>query len=311
MTDHRGGSRDTISIAFTQSQYPTPYTDQTIPGSTPGHRLRHLGRQHQPLDILYNHLSHALVAHGDGDVYGNTARCPAPPGGNYVLHNKNGGKRHFDELSGMGSEQPWQPSKRIVFPLRDGETSDGQRRVVPQRRGRGVYNADDGFLHPDAEAAIQQREQAEVRRREHGGKARVGGPRDHKLADLGMVQQEQQAAPPKHGSSPCASLLAPQGSSQIVDGVLHSSKSSSNVKDGLPEAAADAVELRAYNGQSLLPSCGPNVPPARGSAAEADAVAEYHRNQRMRVVLGHRKETVAASATRAADAQSVRELPNW
>jgi hypothetical protein len=313
--------RDNISIAFTDSQYPTPYTDQTIPGSTPGHRELRLGRQHQPPDITYNHLSHALVAHGDGqsctaEPWEGNAHHPCPPGGNYVLHTKNGGKRHYDEASGMLSEQPWKPSKRLVFPLQEDE-----RRVVPHRRGRGVYNTDDGFIHPDAEEAQRQREWTEERLREHGGKARVSGPPDHTLEDLGMVHQPRRQQ--RQQQQPLASEAAPvkrSGSSSPPDDANGGSGTSHTVCSNAAFAKVSAhaatldegrKENNAYNGQSLLPSTGAGVPLPRGMAAEAAAVALSHRDARMRCALYLRNKTLSATATRAADVQAVRELPNW
>lgn len=308
--------RDDISIAFTQSHYPTPYTDHAIPGSTPGHRLLRLGRQYQPEDILYNHLSHALIAHGDGSnstatPWEGNADHPNPPGGNYILHTKNGGKRHYDEPSGRFSEQPWQPSKRMIAPLQEEE-----RCVVPQRRGRGVYNTDDGYIHPDAEEARRQREWAEQRRREHGGKARVDGPPDHTLTELGLVQQ--QSMPPVTASTGIRASssfhVAAAAADATSDTGLPKEKQDATTSSKNARAAVvdeDAGRNKAYNGRALLPSVGAGVPPARGTAVEADAVAVHHRDQRMRCALHERNKAAAATATRAADAQSVRELPNW
>lgn len=53
---------DSIDIAFKSSNYPTPYGDNSISGSTSGHRERHLSRQHAPNPINYSQLSHALIA---------------------------------------------------------------------------------------------------------------------------------------------------------------------------------------------------------------------------------------------------------
>ncbi|KPI88661.1 hypothetical protein ABL78_2265 [Leptomonas seymouri] len=320
--DAPSGARDNISIAFTQSQYPTPYTDQTIPGSTPGHRLLHLGRQHQPADVLYNHLSHALIAHGDCSSLGvgssmpweGNADNPSPPGGNYILHSKNGGKRHYDELSGMFSERPWQPSKRVIEPLREDE-----RRLVPSRRGRGVYNLADCLIHPDAEVAEQQRAQAEKRELEHFGRAHVCGPPDHTLAELGMWRPEQQQQQRKAATTAGARERGGASASPStavaaapVDGAP-TKKNTPKVETG-PRVVSEAecrIENRAYYGQVLLPSVGAGVPPPRSTAAEADAVADYHRDQHMRCVLHLRKEGLTAAATRAADVQSVRALPDW
>ncbi|KPA76467.1 hypothetical protein ABB37_07781 [Leptomonas pyrrhocoris] len=321
-TDHdRVG--DHIAIAFTQSQYPVPYTDQSIPGSTPGHRLRRLGRQHQPDDILYNHLSHALIAHGDcsshdavnATPWEGNADHPHPPGGNYVLHSKNGGKRHYDELSGMYSELPWQPSKRMIWPLQEDE-----RRLVPHRRGRGIYNNTDCFIHPDAEAAQKQREQDGERQRDRGCRAHVCGAPDHTLAELGMMYEQQQRKPkestsvvrPSEGSAPSpSSSTVAVAAAATADGA----PATPAKKDARTAAAAvvveDGVRNKAYYGLTLLPSVGPGVPPPRSTVAEAEAVAEYHRDQHMRSTMHLQKETLSAKATRAADVQSVRELPNW
>lgn len=170
--------RDDISIAFSRSNYATPYNDQSIPGSKPGHRLRRLGRQHQPDEVLYNHLSHALIAYGDPTARSTTDAPPMPPSLNFILNTKHGGKRHFDEPR-CPTMQPWVPSKRVLLPLRQED-----RIFIPDCKARGIYNLEDRYRHPDADDALRQRERQAAR--QQMGRALVPKPFDHSPVDLGM-----------------------------------------------------------------------------------------------------------------------------
>ncbi|CAM66481.1 conserved hypothetical protein [Leishmania infantum JPCM5] len=322
---------ETISIAFTHSQYATPCHDHTVPGSTPGHRLRRLGRRHQPADILHNHLNHALVAHsgvvttaksGGGyyhhhcsDPWEGTADHPAPPGGNCVLHTKNGGKRHFDEPTGLFSEPVWHPSRRVILP-----PQVHARPPATQRRGRGVYNTTDGWIHPDAEAAQVRREEEAVRQHSRGGKAQVARPPDHTLEELSMwVRTGKGSGVGAAGPSSEAQEAAPAAVTAAANGrerkrhlLPHHKTNTSMVSAVAPLTGPPPPKVLAdYNDSQVLPAIGQGVAMQRCTAAEADALAQRQREKRVQHLLQTMRAAAAESETRAADIQAVRELPSW
>lgn len=324
-TAARAPHRENISIAFSRSQYATPSSDHTIPGSKPGHRMLRMGRQHQPPDALYNHLSHGLVApggcvttaatnggyfhHNCPEPWNGTADHPSPPGGNYVLHTKNGGKRHYDEPSGFCSEPTWQPSKRLVGPVPEEE-----RRHLPHRRGRGVYNLSDRWIHPDAADALARREEAVQRVQAHGGKAKVAGPPDHTLEELSLWVRtpgmaSSGAAAPADDAKPAVAIKT--GERKRLLRPHHAGQNSINAAHAPLTHPPPPVVLEEFNDDVILPAIGYGVPPPRCTAAEADAVAQYHREKRVRHILATQRAATSASGTRAADMQAVRELPNW
>ncbi|AIN96504.1 hypothetical protein LPMP_130750 [Leishmania panamensis] len=317
--------RETIAIAFTHSQYATPCHDHTVPGSTPGHRLRHLGRRHQPPDILYNHLNHALVAHSGGitvtksggghDYYHCTepwegnADHPTPPGGNHILHTKNGGKRHFDEPTGFFSEKPWQPSKRVIVPPQGYDQSH-----TAHRRGRGVYNTTDGWIHPDAEEAA-------VRQHARGGKAQVPRPPDHTLEELSMWIRTERgsggggaAGSPSeaHEAASVAITTAASGGKGKRHLLPHYTTSTPVISSVAPLTGPPPPKALAdYNDSQMLPAISQGVELQRCTAAEATDLAQYHREKRVQRMWQTMRAAVAESDTRSADIQAVRELPNW
>ncbi|CBZ24774.1 conserved hypothetical protein [Leishmania mexicana MHOM/GT/2001/U1103] len=322
---------ETIAIAFTHSQYPTPCHDHTVPGSTPGHRLRRLGRQHQPADILHNHLNHALVAHSGvvttatssggyyhyhcSDPWEGNADHPAPPGGNYVLHTKNGGKRHFDEPMGFFSEPVWHPSKRVILPPQEHE-----RLPAAQRRGRGVYNTTDGWIHPDAEEAQARREEEAVRQYARGGKAQVARPPDHTLEELSMwIRTGKGSDVGAAGPSSEAQEATPVAATAVANGRKGKRHLLPHHKTNTPMVSAVAPftgppppkVLADYNDSQMLPAIGQGVAMQRCTAAEADALARRQHEKRVQHMLQTMRAAAAESETRAADIQAVRQLPNW
>ncbi|KAG5484352.1 hypothetical protein LSCM4_07918 [Leishmania orientalis] len=313
-TSEDAAPRETISVAFAQSQYATPCHDHTIPGSTPGHRLRRLGRRHQPADILYNHLSHALVAHNGGEPWQGNAEHPKPPGGNFVLHTKNGGKRHFDEPTGFVSERLWKPSKRVIVP-----PNEQERPHTANRRGRGVYNTSDGWIHPDAEEALRRREEEALRQHARSRKAQVAGPPNHTLEELSMwirtrTGTDAGAAGPSeaHTATSAATATAANGG-RGKRHLLPRHKASAPVISAVapitepppPKVLAD------YSDILMLPAIGQGMSLQHSRAAEAESLAQSHRDKRVRQMLQAARAATAASSTRAADIQAVRELPNW
>ncbi|GET86936.1 hypothetical protein, conserved [Leishmania tarentolae] len=323
---------ETIAIAFTHSQYATPCHDHTVPGSTPGHRLRRQGRRHQPAAILYNHMNHALIArsgvittekssggyyhHHCTDPWAGNAKHPAPPGGNYVLHTKNGGKRHFDEPTGFFSEAMWHPAKRVILPPQGYE-----RLPAARQRGRGVYNTTDGWIHPDAEEARARREEEAVRQHARGGKAQVARPPDHTLEELSMWIRtgEGRGASPA-GPSSEAQEATPEAARAAANGrqggklhLLPHHKASRPIVSAVapPTGPPPPKILADYTDCQFLPTIGQGVPMQRCTAAEADALAQRQREKLVQHTLETMRAAAAESETRAADIQAVRELPNW
>ncbi|KAG5484046.1 hypothetical protein LSCM1_05900 [Leishmania martiniquensis] len=314
-TSKDAAPRETISIAFTRSQYATPCHDHTIPGSTPGHSLRRLGRRHQPTGILYDHLSHALVAHSSGDPWKGNADHPAPLGGNFVLHTKNGGKRHFDEPTGFFSERSWKPSKRACVP-----PDELARPHTASRRGRGVYNTSDGWIHPDAEEAWRRREEEALRQHARGRKAQVAQPPDHTLEELSMwirTGRENDGGVAGPSSEPHA--VPSSATTTAADGRTRRRHLRPHHKAGAPIISAAAPltglpppkALADYHDSWTLPAIGPGMPSRHSNAAEAEALAQYHHDKRIRQMMQAERAAAAASRTRAADIQAVRELPHW
>ncbi|ORC86111.1 uncharacterized protein TM35_000301510 [Trypanosoma theileri] len=170
-----------MSIAFKNSNYATPYGDNTIPGNHPGHRSLRLGRDYAPDPITKSSLANDLHVPGNGlgpsgHVYPNdlnnvqhTLCLRGVEGGNYVLDSANGGRRHFDELRGYESE--WTPSLRQLSPPVPESLARGQR-----RRGFGRFNP-----------AVGGVEGKNVSSEFHKGKAIVPRPPDHDVVDLGLA----------------------------------------------------------------------------------------------------------------------------
>ncbi|EPY28728.1 hypothetical protein AGDE_10312 [Angomonas deanei] len=211
--------RDNISVAFSQSQYPTPYGDNTIPGNHPGVRQRHMGRAAAPypdtslntaLEVRpYPYDPHAVKEEAvlrehlqeireRGDM--NHSKEPSY-GGRYILNSTNGGRRHYNEE--RSGEQVWAPSKAYVPP----PGQDKEERLP--RKGKGVYNygKSDDQLTQQAQTALQRREE----RTQNTGRQYVVPPPDHNRVQLGMANlftsghtaattAQPEAAPVKDGS---------------------------------------------------------------------------------------------------------------
>ncbi|KAG5509569.1 hypothetical protein JKF63_06274 [Porcisia hertigi] len=322
--------RETISIAFTSSQYATPCCDHTVPGCRPGHRVRRLGRQHQPPEILCNHLNHSLVAHSgvittpmpSGGHYhyhciepweGNADNL-TPPGGNYVLNTKNGGKRHYDEYMGFLSEAQWKPSKRMIVPPQEQEQS---RPHAVHRRGRGVYNVSDCWIHPDAEEAQARREKEVMRQHIRGGKAQVPRPPDHTLEELSMwIRSGKESGGDASGPSSevkeaaCAVKTRSASGDHEKRHLLRNNKSSAAISAAAaPLTGEPRQRILANYIECNLPSIGQMAPPKRGTANEADVLEQYHRERRVQHLRATMRATAAAEATRVADIKAVQELP--
>lgn len=334
-----GKSRDSIALAFSESNYATPYTDNSIPGCTPGHRVMRLGRQHCPVPNQ-SQLTHALTApyvqgvtegEGNGCSYqllqtGLAGRSVYRPGGptrddylhseNYILNSKNCGRRHYDEERGM--EAQYRPSYRLL------DTPVGDTRA-PVRKGVGVYNYGCGTtygLHPDAINAREMRAKAELDKKKQS-KAIVAGPSDHSMIELGLCHymsgakysykrstQERREHSAASGALPPINVASPPSPAptQMPEG--KTSGAGTQYRCSTTDELPIALGL-TFNSPSMNERSGIGARPYLSGVRPSQDAPDYLVERQMRSERRAAAQSNAVANDRREEVMAVRRLPDW
>ncbi|EPY23206.1 hypothetical protein STCU_07820 [Strigomonas culicis] len=308
------GPRDTIQLAFKDSQYATPYTDHSIPGDHPMKlpQHEHLGRDHAPAPVTASHMYNNMEVMSKEVLQqqqqpsgtrvraaGNASEATAPSYGcGYILNTNHNGRRHYDEE--RGTEEPWVgagwvPHKAYAPPP---PLQQETTRHAP-RKGRGVYG-EAGRTPAEVaarEAAAHQRDRDFL----GGRRCYVPPPPGHSHIELGLWHLS--------GRVPAAPPAMEGESAPVVDKAVDAVKPATPVMDKPQEAlAATTPTPQPSSGAGgSLPAYVASVRPEMGDIGYGSL---YNQQYDFKYSVQARREKGSQREMRE-EIQMVHDLPPW